>query len=906
MAIVGEGPGRNEVEEGRPFVGESGDFLFKQIRHVGLHRNRIHVNNAFLCRPADNKLDVVLKQLKAENDKRREENRPLSEFELSPIDACRPRLLEELKPFENVVLAGKIAYQGLTGHSASILAVRGGMIEWEGPGGDKKKVLPTVHPAFVLRAMRWTKVLRSDFSRAYRWFSGLHEWRPPTIVHRPSAKKLREFLFSQPILAYDVETDGLEPMTARLRCLGIGNGEIVYMIPVLPKDKGETFSGYASWFHGEPYSESEWSDIVEVLRAWFVFKDCIKVGHNSGVYDTQVIQHHFGVVPTPALDTLGLHKLVESELPHDLGFTTSIYGELSPAWKADRTATTAEDDRELHDYCGTDVKNTFDVAKPLIELVQLRKQEAVYKLDAGMQEVCVGMHQTGLLIDRKRRNEWVSLMLNGGYDPRDVDKYQKSVAKWVSSGSRGDGPPKPRYWRGAVGGDRPLLKEMQDTAERHFGKKWANLNPASVKQLRALLFDKAKLPLVNGSNGKPKLTKTGDFSTDDETIRALLISPIVSKDWKAFLTVLRNYRAQMKLYGTYLAKLIPMSDDQMDDMGLEFDADDPEVEVGEEFDSYEEMELASLRRKKEKDRKGIIWPDGRIRPTYSVHGTQVGRIACKRPNCLNVPGYLRDLFIAGPGHVYVGADMDQIHLRIAASHWNLTRYLEVFANGGDPHALTAELIYGDEFLRAPGHPSAENGFKWTGKAKGFRQIAKVVSYASLYKAKAETVWRVLTETENDFGELIYADLSREKARQFHAAWVGGLPELNAAWDRALAFFRQNGYTADPVIGRRRDFLDSTDTQLNENEIINHEILAAEQAIVGPATIKFNQMYPPGFGGPGTGITLQNYDSINAEVPEKDGERIRQELQETMTVEVPQLKGVRFTAEAKIGPDVRST
>ena len=56
IVIVGEGPGRNEDEQGKPFVGRSGQLLDQMLEQVGLSRNRnVFITNIVKCRPPENR-----------------------------------------------------------------------------------------------------------------------------------------------------------------------------------------------------------------------------------------------------------------------------------------------------------------------------------------------------------------------------------------------------------------------------------------------------------------------------------------------------------------------------------------------------------------------------------------------------------------------------------------------------------------------------------------------------------------------------------------------------------------------------------------------------------------------------------------------------------------------------------
>ncbi len=55
VMLIGEGPGRNEDEQGRPFVGASGKFLDELLAAGGLQRAQVYITNVVKCRPPENR-----------------------------------------------------------------------------------------------------------------------------------------------------------------------------------------------------------------------------------------------------------------------------------------------------------------------------------------------------------------------------------------------------------------------------------------------------------------------------------------------------------------------------------------------------------------------------------------------------------------------------------------------------------------------------------------------------------------------------------------------------------------------------------------------------------------------------------------------------------------------------------
>lgn len=89
--------------------------------------------------------------------------------------------------------------------------------------------------------------------------------------------------------------------------------------------------------------------------------------------------------------------------------------------------------------------------------------------------------------------------------------------------------------------------------------------------------------------------------------------------------------------------------------------------------------------------KPYIDTEGRLHPSFKLHGTVTGRLSCENPNLQQVPRdpRIRSLITAPPGWVLMEMDLSQIELRIAAELADEYNLLRVFNEGGDPHWQTA-------------------------------------------------------------------------------------------------------------------------------------------------------------------------------------------------------------------------
>jgi uracil-DNA glycosylase len=139
LMFVGEAPGADEDEQGFPFVGRAGQLLTKIIEGMGYKREDVVIGNINRCRPPGNRAPT-----------------------LPEAHTCRPFLLREIaviKP-KVIVVMGNTALHNLLDTKAGITKVRGEFQDYFGV-----KVMPTFHPAFLLRDPRKKREVWEDMKK---------------------------------------------------------------------------------------------------------------------------------------------------------------------------------------------------------------------------------------------------------------------------------------------------------------------------------------------------------------------------------------------------------------------------------------------------------------------------------------------------------------------------------------------------------------------------------------------------------------------------------------------------------------------------------------------------------------------------------------------------------------------
>ena len=147
VMVVGEAPGRNEDETGRPFVGAAGERLDEVIGLAGLTREDVFISNVVKCRPPKNR------------NPRRDE-----------IVACRgylERQVAAIRP-KAIVTFGNFASQLVLGTDEGVATLHGKPVDAEVPCGGcsiRTIVYPVFHPAATIYRPQWRAVLEEDMRR---------------------------------------------------------------------------------------------------------------------------------------------------------------------------------------------------------------------------------------------------------------------------------------------------------------------------------------------------------------------------------------------------------------------------------------------------------------------------------------------------------------------------------------------------------------------------------------------------------------------------------------------------------------------------------------------------------------------------------------------------------------------
>ena len=224
--------------------------------------------------------------------------------------------------------------------------------------------------------------------------------------------------------------------------------------------------------------------------------------------------------------------------------------------------------------------------------------------------------------------------------------------------------------------DKELLKklslqfdsDLKIKEEKIFDFCRKEFNLASPKQLGEVLFDELKI------ESNPKKTKTGQYSTSEETLSKLSKKHAIVKE-------ILQWRSLQKLMTTYINALPNQVDDST----------------------------------------------GRIHSKFNQTNTTTGRLSSNNPNLQNIPirtkngRMIRSAFSAIDGNVILSADYSQIELRVIASLSGDKNMIDAFNNNEDIHASTAANVFGIKLEKV---------------SKEQRSHAKIVNFGIIYGVSA--------------------------------------------------------------------------------------------------------------------------------------------------------------------------
>lgn len=142
LVLIGEAPGRDEDLQGKPFVGRSGKLLSSALEALGVSEHAIYITNIVKCRPPQNRI-------------------PTPQEATTCMDILLIRQLQIIQP-RVICTLGSHATTSLLNNTVGISKIRGSIHYYR-----SSKVVPTFHPAYILRNPKELKRFAEDLEKAF-------------------------------------------------------------------------------------------------------------------------------------------------------------------------------------------------------------------------------------------------------------------------------------------------------------------------------------------------------------------------------------------------------------------------------------------------------------------------------------------------------------------------------------------------------------------------------------------------------------------------------------------------------------------------------------------------------------------------------------------------------------------
>jgi len=635
--VVGEAPGAQEDEEGRPFWGQSGKLLRKTLREIGVRTRDVHYHNSVCCRPGKGNPT------------------PRMKWRRQCRDVCMARKLTQVQP-QAIICVGKSPLQSFTddGQLALVRNRRkvyyytccndcGVMARfseddglWACPRNGHHDlidipVVATWHPAYILR----------DPSAEEWWEADLHSYMVENAwdkeLYEPKYRKLDSLppsIDKETDLVVDVETTGLKPWEGHsLRSIGVGRS-----------------SGHIDVLTGHLFREM--SRLVHNPKLTIT-------GHNL-TFDLMWGLDHREIPQCSTLDTLYEHYLVDERYPvrglKHLGLCYTPFDPQDlPKGGIDSPI------EEVVPYNASDVGINRMVRDAVLEeQVDLGLDvKRVRELYGRIIPILAGMRYTGIQIDReilencketeREKLEEVLVKMKKVYQdnipleamdcpecggegvvhvnstsPTQED-YESYEAKCIVCNGEG-------YWWQEIPWDESLFDRHHDLSD--------------------FLYKSLGIPVPNMKDNR---RKDGRGSTRKGVLQIINDKGL---DDSGFIDLLFEYRSVKTNYRNYV------------------------LDVLEHLDGEDKVHPNYILAHRE--------------DLYSPQGTVTGRISVKRPAAQNIPGGhpMRDAFVPHAGDCGLAeADLAQAELTVLAQISKDENLCRIINEGEDIHQWMVDMIY---------------------------------------------------------------------------------------------------------------------------------------------------------------------------------------------------------------------
>lgn len=740
VMIVGEAWGKDEDEQGQPFVGAAGSQLNSQLHDARIMRTECFVTNVVNYRPPDNNLRHWIAFNKKKD--RTHAHVDWRGWPVLPIvrDGYNALMAEIAAVQPNVIIAtGNLALHALVEGCIKLKPTGpSGILKWRGSQlrmdtrpdiysasapSDKPKVIPTVHPAAVLREFGLRSAAVTDLRRAARHMQS-KEYTPPKwqFIIRPS--------FTQAIQTLDmliarldagtldwIELD-LETRAGHIACCGISWSRTeAIIIPLMCVENRE---GY-------------WSAEEEAEIVWRLYKlmrhPRVKVRGQNLLYDAQYTYRHWHFIPRVHQDTMISQHTLWSDRPKGLGYLASIYCHDYVYWK--------DEGKDWDKKLGED------------QLWAYNGQDDVYTREVG--EVLLDVNKTFSTPNAQDKIVWPQL-------PH-VHAFQQAMF-WPVLWAMIRGVRVIKENKSKLAGEvQEQIDIRQGLLEQMIGRP---INIDSPPQMNALFYEELGQQIIWKKRGKgqPSTPTCDDDALNKIAIREPLLKPLVH--------CVQDIRTLQKYMQVILCKL-----DVDGRMRCSFNIGGSESGKT----APKTFRLSSS--------ENAFDSGTNLQNISSEKSKSVGKAVARGHMALLGDPYslpnVRSIFGPDPGFTDFDLDLDRADLQVVVWEADDAMLKAALRLGADIHLLNAFVLQGkeppplDELVET--HPKY---WDHRGSRKFLREFAKVFCHATNYLGGARTVAQHTGRTVHEV----------DRAQKI---WFGAHPGIKSWHDRVITQIKQHKF-----------------------------------------------------------------------------------------------------------------
>lgn len=654
IAIIGDYPLFKDVARGEPFVNEYSGYLYYAMGQADIRKSRVWKTNALACKVPPGMWRDDIDQA---------------------VKCCRKGFLAELeflkkeKGVKVFVPVGDMVLKMLR-VGVSLLKMRGSVVlrdlwrsnknwkirdEEDSNQPDKKKfkkivkdmvIVPTFNPKFIFRGNRhqeptWVNDLIKVLTISKKGYKKI----PERFNLFPTVKEIEEFrdmvVKDKMLVSCDIETTGLSASKGEVYCIGMATNESDCIV-IARLRKG----GFKQFVNGKS------ARVKKALKD--ILTKCPTAWQNA-LFDVSFLTEKGYPVLNVVEDTLLAHHVRNAELPHDLGYITSVYGK-TPYWKnlfkARDCKITDMEEEDARKYNARDCVVIPQILKPLLKELKEDETYDIYRnISIPLIKPVIAMIKNGIKIDQKKLSKWrkeliteVDFLNIGMSEFTELPEIFKITSVEHLRFLFFNVPPK---------SSEKVKKEYATYFVEGYKKRKDTKKFAELEEKNKLLKELKPLRVVGSSFAK---TDGGDISTKEAALQEYFIKvkdridtiknlkrPTMNHHveqheltrTKDALLILRKFRKVNKLLTTY----------------TKFDLD----------------------------------INSRVHPKYKIHGTTTGRLSSYDPNGQNIPKPAKHIFVVNEGNVFFNADFSGLELAIIAYASNDDVIIDMIKAGLNPH-----------------------------------------------------------------------------------------------------------------------------------------------------------------------------------------------------------------------------